>query len=74
MSRTFTVIAGATSISEIQRQALKTSDDLYFFTSDGLKMYVKVSNTEILLLNNIYAVSSESRIYAVSSESRTYVV
>ena len=74
MSRTFTAVAGAVSISEVQRQAMKTSDGLYFLTSDGLQMYVKISETAILLLNNIYTMNSESRNFAIPSESRSYVV
>ncbi len=74
MSRTFTAVPGATSISAIQRQALKTSDGLYFYTSDGLLMYVKVSNDALLLLNNIYAVPLQSRTFTIGSESRSYVV
>ena len=74
MSRTFTAVAGAVSISEVQREALITSDGLYFKTSNGLQMYVKISNTAILLLNNIYSVNSESRSFNVPSESRNYVV
>ena len=71
MSRIFTAVPGATSISAIQRQALKTSDGLYFYTSDGDLMYVKVSETAILLLNNIYAVDAESRTYIVTRNTFT---
>ena len=74
MSRTFIAVPGATSISAIQRQALKTSDGLYFYTSDGLLMYVKVSETAFLLLNNIYAVPLQSRSFVIGSESRNYEV
>ena len=74
MSRTFTAVAGATSISEVQRQAMKTSDGLYFLTSDGLQMYVKISETAILLLNNIYKVGAETRSFSIPSESRSYAV
>ena len=64
MSRTLTVPAGAVSISAIQNEKLKTSDDLYFYTSDGLLMYVR-SESELLLLNNIFTVSLEDRTYEV---------
>ena len=74
MSRTFTAVAGAVSISEVQRQAMKTSDGLYFLTSDGLQMYVKISETAILLLNNIYTMNQENRSFSIPSESRSYVV
>ena len=74
MTRTFTVVPGTVSITIVQRQALKTSDDLYFYTSDGDLMYVKVSNDALLLLNNIYPVSADSREYTHTLESRTYEV
>ena len=74
MTRTFTVVPGTVSITIVQRQALKTSDDLYFYTSDGDLMYVKVSNDALLLLNNIYPVSADSREFMHTLESRTYEV
>ena len=81
MSRTFNVPAGATSITAVQWEALKTSDGLYYFTSDGLQMYVKVSETAVLLLNNIYSVNAESRtftvtrnIFTVDAETRSFSV
>ena len=74
MTRTFTAVPGAVSITIVQRQALKTSDDLYFYTSDGDLMYVKVSNDALLLLNNIYPVSAGSRSVTPTLESRTYAV
>ena len=66
--RTSTITAGAIPISEVQRQALKTSDGLYFLTSDGLQMYVKISESAILLLNHIHKMDAENRTSIISSE------
>ena len=74
MTRTFTAVPGAASITIVQRQALKTSDGLYFYDSDSNLIYVKVSNDALLLLNNIYSVPEETRSYTMAAESRTYEV
>ena len=73
MTRTFTAVAGATSISAIQNEDLKTSDGLYFYTSDGDLMYVRSEET-LLLLNNIYPVPAGNREYTPTLESRSYEV
>ena len=75
MSRTFTVPAGSSKtfpITIVQRQALKTSDGLYWYDSDGDLMYVKVSNDALLLLNNIYPAPEDSRSVTPDLESRSY--
>ena len=74
MSRTLTVLAGATAISAVQRQALKTSDDLYFYDSESNLVYVKISETAMQLLNNILTMGADSRSAVVLAEDRTYVV
>ena len=72
--RTSIISAGAIPISEVQRQALKTSDGLYFLSSNGLQMYVKISESAILLLNHIHIMSVDDRNFNVSEEDRVYVI
>ena len=71
--RTFTVPAGEASISQVVREAFKTSNSNYFLTSDGLQFYVKKASGEIQMLNNIYGREAESRSFT-PTESRSYEV
>ncbi len=63
--RTFTVPAGEASISQVVREAFKTSNSNYFLTSDGLQFYVKKEDGEIQMLNNIHTREAESRSFTV---------
>ncbi len=72
--RTFTVPAGEASISQVVREAFKTSNSNYFLTSDGLQFYVKKEDGEIQMLNNIHTREAESRSFTVPLNSRSYTV
>ena len=74
MSRSFTVPAGASSISQIVREAFIESGGNYFFTSDGLQFYVKKDDGTIQMLNNIFAVGSRDGTFTREAESRSYEV
>ena len=69
--RTYAVPAGEASISQVVREAFKTSGSNYFLTSDGLQFYVKKADGTIQMLNNIFAKGLESRTLS-PSESRSY--
>ena len=67
MSRTYDVPAGAASLNVTQKRGMYTSEDSYMQTSDSQVMHTKGA-TSLLLLNNIYAVSAETRTSTVSAE------
>lgn len=73
MSRSFTAPAGEASISQVVREAFKTSNSNYFLTSDGLQFYVKKEDGTVQMLNNIYRREAESRSFT-PIESRSYTV
>ena len=74
MSRTYTVPAGASSISDLEYEKFIESDDNYFLTSDGLQFYVKKQNGEVQRINNIFAVGSRDGTFTKEAESRSYAV